>query len=101
MAVERVYTFPLVSELELDTRIPAARRTASEPPANLSWTPSQLIGLLEANGFIVLPQPSTTYIDDAAAATAGVAVGEPYWLAPLNSYGTPTPPGGLLTRRSS
>lgn len=96
MAIDRVYTFPNIGSLTLETIIPSPRRSNSEPPTNLSFTVAQLITILEANGFVVLPSLST-YVSNDAAITAGLSPGDWYLLAPANEYGIPVPPGGTPT----
>jgi hypothetical protein len=60
---------------------------------------SQLLEKFKDAGVIVISLPST-YVSDAAAITAGGAIGDYYRLSPANIYGFPSD-GGIIKRIQS
>lgn len=96
---DRPWLFTNISSLHPETQLYTSRRALSEAPAERKFTIEALAAYLAtAFGFVQVAGASA-YVDDAAAAAAGVNVGEFYELAIPNNYGIPTGNGGILKKR--
>ena len=97
----KAHLFPVIPAITSSTQLYTQRQSSAASPANYRFTMAEMMDFLAANNFLLVPSGSNVYLDDADAQSSGVAVGELYWLAANNNYGTPVPPGGLLTRRNA
>lgn len=97
----KAHLFPVIPAITSSTQLYTQRQSSAASPANYRFTLADLMDFMAANNFLLVPSGSNVYLDNEDAALAGVEIGELYWLAPNNNYGTPVPPGGFLTRRNA
>lgn len=86
-------TFPAAPGLSTETQLYTQLLNNATGEANFRFTLAELLGFFTTNNVIIV---QGIYDSDAAAATAGVAVGEYYETAPGHVEGIPP---GLVRKR--
>lgn len=101
MAEDRPWLFTDISSLHPETQVYTSRRRNAESPAERKYTLQTLADYLMSYFGFTRKYGAGTYVDDAAAAAAGVPIGGMYELAIDNIYGIPCGNGGILKERKS